>query len=439
MADNNVSGMTGGSLPDWLADWLVSQGQVDSRQDLGLSKLSPPQNLGITTPSIFNSPEILNSISGGSGENILLGGEGGDGLDFNNSQSFNQGSIDFGKQGQAIKEAVLSNLGGITGIPVLDYVPEVIQGYNKLSEYGSKPDVYGPPTAPKTLMEGAIDFYDKASTEISDQFNSFTENPISTVGGLMGFDFNSNEEGIFSNTGEVARNIGKGFEYSRPLTGPIGMLGEIGAGVAETSALDDRLAEVGAKPLDFLDMTWAAISPTDTLRSEALENFHNALRDNNRTVADTTWAKEQEWDHPSDFMKKELSIYSPEQIQKQRQRSGLFGMGSGIDPAFQTIPEEFRSKEGYDTRINTIETIEQAHQYWNTQEEIKAAEEEFNRKSDPVTGYLANLVGDSAGKFFEWSGGEDGSTGSNESSGSDTDQGGNEGYGNDGGGQDDYD
>ena len=110
MADNNVSGMTGGSLPDWLADWLVSQGQVDSRQDLDLPKLSPPQNLGITTPSIFNSPEILNSISGGSGENILLGGGGGDGLDFNNSQSFNQGSIDFGKQGQAITEAVLSNL-----------------------------------------------------------------------------------------------------------------------------------------------------------------------------------------------------------------------------------------------------------------------------------------------------------------------------------------
>jgi hypothetical protein len=170
-------------------------------------------------------------------------------------------------------------------------------------------------------------------------------------------------------------------------------------------------------------MMWAGISPTDTLRSESLENFHDALRDDNRTVADTTWAKEQEWDHPSTFMQKELSIYSPEQIQKQKQRSGLFGMSSGIEPAFQTIPEQFRDPlSGRDTRIATIETIDQLHQLENTRREMA--------RNRALALEEARL-----GDTFEWSAG-DGSAGSNESSGADADQG---GYGNDGGGQDAYD
>jgi hypothetical protein len=257
-----------------------------------------------------------------------------------------------------------------------------------------------------------------------------------------------------SETGETAKNIGAMFDNLTPIIGPLGLLGQGVAGLFEIGTLDDVLSSMDLQELDWGDIAKAAFTGA-TLRSETDDNIYDALeKDGGRKIEQSSWynnapkgwdtdAKGRTWEYtasdtldslygnrnplesleiPFDFKNMTTPEFVEWDNQKQKEKiaKNERGLFSNISPAFQVTPEQFRSPEGYDTRLNTITTIDQAHQYWNTKALIEAEEE-------------ARL-----GDTFEWSAG-DGSLGSNESSGSDTDQGGNQGYGNDGGGQDDYD
>jgi len=121
---------------------------------------------------------------------------------------------------------------------------------------------------------------------ITSEVNSFMKDPL----GAIGFDTNSNDPANpFSNVGEMSKNIGKAAGLSTLATGPLGMAVEGVAGLFETSALNDMLKSMNAEELDVFDVAYAALSPTGTLRDEAMESFDKGIMTGN--VQESPWSR----------------------------------------------------------------------------------------------------------------------------------------------------
>ena len=136
------------------------------------------------------------------------------------------------------------------------------------------------------LWSGAMSILDTAQADL----NTFLDNPVDTVGGYLGFDMNSKDTSTpFSNVGEVSKNIGAGAGLSGFVTGPAGMAVEGVAGLFETSALNDTLRSMNAEPLGVLDVAFAALSPTSTLRDEAMESFDKGIMSGD--IYDSPWSR----------------------------------------------------------------------------------------------------------------------------------------------------
>jgi len=136
------------------------------------------------------------------------------------------------------------------------------------------------------LWSGAMSILDTAQEDL----NTFLDNPVDTVGGYLGFDMNSKDTSTpFSNVGEAAKNIGAGAGLSGFVTGPAGMAVEGVAGLFETSALNDTLRSMNAEPLGVFDVAFAALSPTSTLRDEAMESFDKGIMSGD--IYDSPWSR----------------------------------------------------------------------------------------------------------------------------------------------------
>ena len=378
MANNDVGGMTGGSLPDWLADWLLTQqGGI-------------PQPSGLESITDVQENPYLGLFSGASiGDDVLQGGEDGDGWSptfdqLNSNQLTTAGLQDVGLE--ALK-------GAISYIPGAEFV-------NPAIEYGGKAyDYFTDPSGPSSiedlgssLKDGVMSLYNDAASEI----NSFMDNPVDTIGGALGFDMNSYEEtNPFANVGETSKNVGTGLGLTGMLTGPVGLAGEAVAGMFETGDLNDVLSTMNAKELNIFDQGWAAFTG-DTLRDEAMESFHEAVRSG--AIDNSEYANTPQYDafgddlvgkhidaswnlqNPISEIGKDPGMFdltNAEFIQKDNLLTNKAGQrvskyANGLPAEFNTIKNP--NAEGYDPRIQSITTIEQAHQYWNTQKAIKAEE-----------------------------------------------------------------
>jgi len=251
IANNNVGGMTGGSLPDWLADWLLmQQGGI-------------PQTSGLE--SITETPEnpYLGLFSGSSiGDDVLQGSEEGDGFSstFDQLNSNQLTTPNMQQLGSDIVGGVVDNLGALTGISMLDYAPEALEygkkGYNYLTDPSGPPSIGGIGTS---LWEGAMDMFDSASKEV----NSFIDNPVQKTVNALGFR-TGDEAGVYSNVGLAASNIGTAAERSTPLTGLFGTLAAGGAGLFETKQLNEAMGRKG-KTADGLFETWEGVPEEDQL------------------------------------------------------------------------------------------------------------------------------------------------------------------------------
>lgn len=376
--NNNVGGMTGGSLPDWLADWLLmQQGGI-------------PQPSGLE--SITETPEnpYLGLFSGSSiGDDVLQGGEEGDGFSptfdqLNSNQLTTAGLQD---EGLKVAQGIISHIPGAGfvnpaikyGGKAYDYLADPTSGPSSIGEIGS------------SLKDGAISLYNDAASEI----NSFISNPINTVGGALGFDMNSYEEtSPFANVGEGYKNFGQGMGFGGYLgLGPVGLAGEAVAGMFETGALNDVLSTMNAKELGIFDMGWAAFTG-DTLRDESMESFDEAVLSG--AIDNSEWANTPQYDafgddlvgqyinaswnrqnpisaigqNPGMFDLTNAEFIQNDKLLKNKAGQSVSGYANGLPAAFQTISNP--DAQGYDPNIQGITTIEQAQQYWNTQEAIKA-------------------------------------------------------------------
>lgn len=472
--DNNVDGLTGASLPPWLAEWLLSQQPPQPTTNTQSGLLTPQRLAPLTTYS-------NDDISEGSGDSTLLGGSNKDNLDFNiTGRDVLDTAVDL-----APIPTIAKNLVTVGGYVYDEYGNQISSSLNSDKSLGS------------SIVDGAKDLYNSAVKEVNNFTGTSLAQHTNNIGGLLGFDMINSEETLrslennlndydqgyrfndsfgnsyrtsedrekaqerydtvrsnyspLSETGEGAKNIGAMFDNLTPIIGPFGLLGQGVAGLFEIGELDDVLSSMDLQELDWGDIFKAAFTGA-TLRSEADDNIYDALeKDGGSLIEQSSWYNNapKGWDTdakgpweytasdtldslygnrnplesleiPFDFKNMTTPEFVEWDNQKQKEKiaKNERGLFSNISPAFQVTPEQFRSPEGYDTRLNTITTIDQAHQFWNTKALIEAEEEE------------ARL-----GDTFEWSAG-DGSAGSNESSGADA---GLTGQGNDGGGQDDYD
>ena len=384
MANNNVGGMTGGSLPDWLADWLLmQQGGI-------------PQPSGLE--SITETPEnpYLGLFSGSSiGADVLQGSEEGDGF----SPTFDQ--LNSNQLTTAGLQDVGLNMvrGALSHVPGAEFVDPAITYGRKAYDYLT--DSSGPPSIGgigSDLWEGAMNLYDDAAQEV----NRFTDNPIGTVGGALGFDMNSQDmSGPFMNVGETAKNIGTGLGLTGMFTGPFGLAGEAVAGMFETGALNDVLEdEMNLPGLGFFDQVYAAGTP-ETLRGLSLAQFDKGVMSG--VVENSPWGQQTRIDYSGDDLTQKMmddsylrsntmmidGMQMPNfdiafDVKGNPQYSPLFGpeplknkMGEWVANSASGLPDEFQTisnpnEQGYDPTIPTITTMAQAHQYWNTQEAIKA-------------------------------------------------------------------
>jgi len=385
IANNNVGGMTGGSLPDWLADWLLmQQGGI-------------PQPSGLESITDVQENPYLGLFSGASiGDDVLQGGEDGDGWSptfdqLNSNQLTTEGLQDVGLE--ALK-------GAISYIPGAEFVNPAIKYGGKAYDYFTDP-TSGPSSIEdlgSSLKDGAISLYNDAASEI----NSFMANPVDTVGGALGFDMNSYEEtSPFANVGETAKNVGTGLGLTGMLTGPVGLAGEAVAGMFETGALNDVLEdEMNLPGLGFFDQLYAAGTP-ETLRGLSLDQFDKGVMSG--VVESSPWGQQTRIDYSGDDLTQKMMddsylrsntmmidgmqmpnfdiafdvkgnpqyspLFGPEPL-KNKMGEWVANSANGLPAAFQTISNP--NAQGYDPNIQGITTIEQAQQYWNTQEAIKA-------------------------------------------------------------------
>lgn len=172
-------------------------------------------------------------------------------------------------------------------LPYSQFVTPAIDLATKGYDYVTGPD------SPKSLgavgtglWSSAMEMVDEAEAEL----DTFLDNPVDTVGGYLGFDMDSQDTSTpFSNVGEVSKNIGAGAGLSSFLTGPAGMAVEGVAGLFETSALNDVLRSMNVEPLDVFDVAYAALSPSGTLRDEAMESFDKGIMSGD--IYDSPWSR----------------------------------------------------------------------------------------------------------------------------------------------------
>jgi len=251
LPNNNVGGMTGGSLPDWLADWLLmQQGGLTAADNeyspnnavLSAYTRAEQEDMGLHTPA----------IEGGSGDGFSP--------TFNQLNSNQLTTPNMQQLGSDIVGGVVDNLGSLTGISMLDYAPEALEygkkGYNYLTDPSGPPSIGGIGSG---LWEGAMDMFDSASKEV----NSFIDNPVQKTVNALGFR-TGDEAGVYSKVGLEASNFGTAAEYSVPLTGLFGTGVAGAAGLFEMRQLNEAMGRKG-KTSDGLFDTWEGVPEEDQL------------------------------------------------------------------------------------------------------------------------------------------------------------------------------
>jgi hypothetical protein len=402
--NNNVGGMMGSNVPTWLEDWLIEIGALDvdtaySLNDSDLNNTNPYGESGVDY-----SPPVTKVSDMSLAEQLESGGwtPAKETLNSNQLTTPNMQQV-----GSNIVGGVMQNLGSLTGVPALNFAPEVIDYSKKAYDYVTDPS--GPSSIGEIgsgLWDGAVSLYDDVAREV----NSFMDNPVQKTANALGFR-TGEEAGVYSNVGLAASNIGTAAEKSTPLTGLFGTLAAGGAGLFETKQLNEAMGRKG-KTADGLFETWEGVPEEDQLgfwdqmNAWLTPNSLNSIATDRFSYANS----------PENFTNFPGAVPSltPTQAFYNAQAASAGGNWTGESISNPNAANNPYGPQwgGFRTAMTPEEVpavFARANNIAAQQAAAKAAVATESQNANPNTGYLASLVDASSGGG--WSGDDGGGWG----------------------------